>query len=615
MQERSLSQALSRLVRALIIALLTAAVIYIMGQVSQVLGRFLDILLLFGMAWLVSFILSPVIRYLNRHPVPTTLVSLLRGRLPAGIVDRLDRFRLPHTLAVVLVYLGVLVVLTVFVLVATPAIVTQLVDLGGAAPGLIRGVPDLVTRAQQELAARGIEIDVATLYQPSQLMARAEAFGSQIVQQAFSLATGLASILVNVLIMLTIGLYMNLDGPRLARQLHAVIPDHFHGQVNLLGQSISRTFGGFIRGQLLLAVLYGLPATLVLVIADVGLAVVMGIVCSFLMLIPLIGAPVAMVLPALVALVQQPQAALWILIVMTVYQQILLQVLAPRVMADVLGMPSLLALMAIMLSTRVVGFWGLVFGLPVAGVIYALAVTYLEQGKISQETLPRETEVSSNGRAFMLAAMGPGCLLVPDPETDPEELRAVGRYLATRGITCLGVDPYPPTLANSWETWYSAVLLGLDRLWRECSEVFLIGKGVGALLALHAASELPVAGVAAVAPPLTQDGRYPERERPRGAKSDSAPLVHPSRLPGFRAQAEAAHLQERVHSELAAATCPVLLVHPGEHDSGTPEDVRYVLERLGTSHKRIEWLDPADPPEVWDATAQAAYAFFRRYFR
>ncbi len=614
MQERSPSQSFSRLVRMLIIALLTAAVIYVLGQLSQVLRRFLDILLLFGMAWLVSFILSPVINYLNRHPVPTALVSLLRGRLPAGIVDRIDRFRLPHTMAVVLVYVLVLVVFALFMLVAIPAIVTQSVNLGRSAPRLIEGVPDLVARAQQELAARGIEIDVSTLYQPSQLMARAEAFGAQIVQQAFSLATGLASVLVNVLVMLTIGLYMNLDGPRLARQLHAIIPDHFHGQVNLLGQSISRTFGGFLRGQLLLAVLYGLPAAAVLAIADVGLAVLMGIVCSFLMLIPLIGAPVAMVLPALVALVQQPEAALWVFIVMTLYQQILLQVLAPRVMADVLGMPALLALMAIMLSTRVVGFWGLVFGLPVAGVIYAVAVTFLEQGKISRETLPRGLEASPDGRAFLLAAMGPGCLLVPDPATDPEEMRSVGRYLAARGITCLGADPYPATLYNSWETWYSAVLLGLDRLWRECSEVFLIGRGVGALLALHAASELPVAGVAAVDPPLTRDGRYPVVERPRGANPDATSLIHPSRLPGFRTQAEAAKLQERVHSELAAATCPVLLVHPGS-DSGTPEDVRYVLERLGTSHKRIEWLDPADPPEVWAATAQAAYAFFRRYFR
>jgi len=614
MQERSQSHSLTRLVRALIITLLTAAVIYVLGQVSQVARRFLDILLLFGMAWLVSFLLSPVINYFTRHPIPSTLVNLLRGRLPPRVVDGLDRFRLPHTLAVVLVYLGVLVALTIFSVVAIPAIVTQLVDLGRSAPDLIRAVPDLVSRVQEELAARGIEINIGTLYQPNQLMQRAEAFGAQIVQQAFALATGLASILVSILMMLTISLYMNLDGPRLARQLHAVIPDHFHGRLNLLGQSISRTFGGFMRGQLLLAGLYGVPATLVLMIAGVGLSVVIGILCSFLMLIPLIGAPIAMVLPALVALAQRPDSALWILIVMTVYQQILLQVLAPRVMADVLGMPSLLALMAILLSTRIVGFWGLVFGLPVFGVLYALAVTYLEQSKISQETLPRGVEDSEDGRSFLLAAMGPGCLLVPEPNTDREELRHIGRYLAARGITCLGVDPFPPTLDNTWETWYSAVLLGLDRLWRECSQVFLIGKGVGALLALHAASELPVAGVAAVSPPLTRDGRYPQPERTKPGVHNPAPLVHPSRLPGFRTQVQATHLQDRVHSELASATCPVLLVEARYPDT-TAENMRYILERLGTPHKRIEWLDPADTSELRDATAQAAYAFFRRYFR
>jgi len=68
MQERSPSQSFSRLVRMLIIALLTAAVIYVLGQLSQVLRRFLDILLLFGMAWLVSFILRSITSTDTRCP-------------------------------------------------------------------------------------------------------------------------------------------------------------------------------------------------------------------------------------------------------------------------------------------------------------------------------------------------------------------------------------------------------------------------------------------------------------------------------------------------------------------------------------------------------------------
>ncbi|NPV07288.1 MAG: AI-2E family transporter [Anaerolineae bacterium] len=615
MDERGTSQASSKLLRALIIALLIAAVIFIGGQIFQVARRFLDILLLFAGAWLVAFLLTPIINYLNRHPIPSVVVAFAARHSRPQLASRLDRFRLPHTLAVVLVYLGVLLGLAVLLLVAVPTLVTQLVDLGRAAPRLIEAVPDLLVRLQAELAARGVEVDINQLYEPNQLVQRAEAFGAQIVQQAFAWAAGLASILVSVLLVLTLSLYMNLDGPRLARQLHAVIPDHYHGQINLLGQSISRTFGGFMRGQLLIALLYGLPATIVMAFAGIGLAIVIGALSGFLMLIPLIGAPIAMVLPALTALVQAPQSALWLLIVMTVYQQILLQVLAPRVMADVLGMPALLVLMAIMVSMRLVGFWGLVFGIPLAGVIYALSVTYLEQSKIRRESLPRSSEGAATEGTFYLPAMGPGCLLVPTLGPPSDGLHTVGRYLASRGITSLGVDPYRPEPEGSWENWYSSVLLALDRLWRDCNQVFIVGQGLGAVLALHAASELPVAGVAALSLPLTRDGRYAESGATTAGLSSAVLLAHPTRLRPDRTQSETARLQERTHRELASVTCPVLLVHTEKPEMASPEDMRYVLERLGTTHKRIEWMESLETTRDWEAAGQQAFAFFRHYFQ
>jgi predicted PurR-regulated permease PerM/esterase/lipase len=602
------------LVRALIIALLTAAVIFILERISQVATRFLSILLLFASAWLVAFLLTPIINYLSRHPVPSAVVAFLQRRHKYEIAYQLDRFRLPHTLSVVLVYVVVLVALAVLLLVAVPALVTQLADLGRAAPRLIQSLPSLLVRLQAELAARGIELDINSLYQPSQLVQRAEAFGAQIVQQAFALAAGLASTVVNVLLVLTLSLYINLDGPRLARQLHAVIPDHYHGQVNLIGQSISRTFGGFMRGQLLIALLYGLPATIVLAIAGVGLAIVVGTLSGFLMLVPLVGAPIGMVLPALAALIQAPEHALWILIVMTVYQQILTQILAPKVMADVLGMPSLLVLLAIMVSTQLLGFWGLVFGIPLAGVIYALGVTYLEQGKIRRESLPRGAEDRAADGSFLMPPMGPGVLLVPALGSGPDEMAAMGRFLAGRGIAALGIDPYRLEQESSWENWYSSVLLALDRLWRDCKQVFVVGQGLGAVLALHAASELPVAGVAALSLPLAQQGQY-RNNQPITDFTSPVLLAHGTQLKPDRMRKEVASLQERVHSELASITCPVLLIHTEQPEAASPEDMRYVLERLDTSQKRIEWMESLETAEDWEDAAQQVYLFFRNYFQ
>jgi len=618
MNEPAGQAARDRLTHSLIIALLTAAVIFIARQIWEVLSQFVPIILLFGIAWLIAFILSPFTRYLSGHPVPAFCVRFLRRQGQPAWATRLDRFRLPHAVAVLVVYSLLLFVVVLTAVFAIPALVGQLVIMAKTVPRLVVKVPHMLDSIQRELALYGFKVDLSALYQPSLLAARAEAIGAEAVQQSINLATKAASGLASFLLVIALSLYMSLDQPRLARQLRSVIPDHFYGRMNLVGQSLSRTFGGFMRGQLLMALLYGLPAALAMAIAGIPLAGVMGAVCGLLMLIPLIGAPIAMLLPGIAALIQAPGSALWLFIVMTAYQQVLLHAVAPKVMAEVLGMPPLLVLLAMLASMRVVGVWGLVFGIPLAGVIYAFGSAYLEQAKIRRESLPRGIGDGAGGSAFRLPAMGPGCLLVPDILSPPGELQPVAQYLASRGITTLGVEPYRSLGETSWEDWYSAVMLGLDQLWRDCNQVFILGKGTGALLALHAASELPVAAAACLSVPLTRDADYHsagwDAAQAQGVETSPSPemvLLLPSRT-----RQSLVHLQERVHGELAQVAGPVLILHPQVSLDISPEDARYVLERLGSTHKRIEWVDlqPGGSYD-WNRIAQVCFSFLRNYIQ
>jgi len=155
------------------------------------------------------------------------------------------------------------------------------------------------------------------------------------------------------------------------------------------GKSIERTFGGFIRGQLLMALLYAACVTLTMTIAGLRFAVAIGSLAGLIMFVPVIGAPIAMVLPAIIALFQNPSLALWMLLIMTVYQQILLHIVMPKVMSEVIGMPPLLILAAIMISTKLIGLWGFIFGIPVAGAIYASGIFFLSRWQEQQQ----ETQV------------------------------------------------------------------------------------------------------------------------------------------------------------------------------------------------------------------------------
>ena len=67
----------------------------------------------------------------------------------------------------------------------------------------------------------------------------------------------------------------------------------------------------------------------------------------------------------------------------------------PKVMSEVVGMPPLLILAAIMISTRLIGLWGFIFGIPVAGAVYASGIFFLSRWQEQQ----RETQVERDKMA------------------------------------------------------------------------------------------------------------------------------------------------------------------------------------------------------------------------
>ena len=380
----------------ILVILLSIIAAYYLAEKLLALGRaFVDVIELLALAWLLAFILQPVVRWLSEHPVPPVLIRLARQRLDPQFAQKLEGLRMSYSAAVVTVYLGLLVIIIVLAIFIVPAVLSQFSLLGETLPRYILQVPKLIDNAQQELDRLNLGIDLKALCQPSDLTQRAQELGALIVQNAFSIATSVATAVGSVLLVYVLSFYILLDGRKLADRLGELIPYRYRDEVAFAAQSIDHTFGGFIRGQLLMGVLYGLGAFVAMSIARLGFSLAIASLTAFIMIIPAIGAPIAMVLPGLVALVQGSPATIPLLIAMTAYQQILLRILMPRIMSEMVGMPALLILAAVMVSVRLIGFWGFIFGIPVAGALYTIGLFFLERHRLKQgaeATNPGETE-------------------------------------------------------------------------------------------------------------------------------------------------------------------------------------------------------------------------------
>ncbi len=381
-----------RWTQAAIILVAISAAIFLLERAWQFGGFFGDIILTFALAWLIAFILDPLVNRLSDYPAPHILTRWVRKRGGDRAARVLENLCLPHGLSVSLVYLGLVVVMVVIGIFLIPMTVTQLAQLGAKLPEYIAQAPDWLETLQEKLSRLDIYVDLTSIYRPEEMARRAETVGAAIIQNALVVVTQVASGVANVLIIIILSFYMMLDGKKVTKQALALIPAEYHDELSVAAKSIERTFGGFIRGQLAMALLYAVFVTGTMTGARLRFAVAIGSLAGLVMFIPVIGAPIAMVMPAIIALFQNPSLAIWMLLIMTVYQQILLRIVMPKIMSEVVGMPPLLILAAIMISTRLIGLWGFIFGIPVAGALYATGTFFLDRWQEQQRGSLGEVE-------------------------------------------------------------------------------------------------------------------------------------------------------------------------------------------------------------------------------
>jgi predicted PurR-regulated permease PerM len=71
--------------------------------------------------------------------------------------------------------------------------------------------------------------------------------------------------------------------------------------------------------------------------------------------------------------------AIWVIAILFVFQFVIVNVLMPRMMSEAVGLHPLLVFAAILFSVKVAGCWGAFFGIPVAGVMWAMGKFFFEE--------------------------------------------------------------------------------------------------------------------------------------------------------------------------------------------------------------------------------------------
>lgn len=139
-----------------------------------------------------------------------------------------------------------------------------------------------------------------------------------------------------------------------------------------IGTLSNTTFSKFVSGQCLEALILGCIFFIILTLFRFPYAILISVLTTITALIPIFGAFIAIVIGAILIATVNPLQALIFIIVFLIIQQIEGNLIYPRVVGKSVGLSPIWTLLAISVGGSLFGIIGMLVGLPLASVIYAL---------------------------------------------------------------------------------------------------------------------------------------------------------------------------------------------------------------------------------------------------
>ena len=348
----------TQLRRILLILLIVIAAYFLATFTWHALQFFSDTLLLFFAAWVISFILSPVAKWLQL------------------------RLHFPRLLAVTGVYVALAFVLIGGIALAVPVIASQVGQIAAritvvASPANLQYVNnDIATRLESTgMSAQSAHnlIDQFTL----QVQNNAQNAATNALANTGNLISSGASILLDAVIALILSFYMMIDGRRIMERLTALLPVAWRGNVSAAEIHVARVFGGFIRGQLFIGISYGILTWVGLAALGMANGFLISLIAGMIMLVPFIGPYLALIPPVGLAILETNTAdtvrvIVILIVILFLAQQIVLQILAPRILSQSIGLHPLWLFAALLIGAKEAGVWGAFFAAPLAALAAVL---------------------------------------------------------------------------------------------------------------------------------------------------------------------------------------------------------------------------------------------------
>ena len=350
-----------------------------------------------------------------REILVAVIVASLLAFLLSYPVSWLKRLGVKQGLASVLVLLGAVILLLTIGITILPLVIEQAEQLVVKLPEWFDSGKGQLLMLDGRFETWGLPFNLDGLIEQinDRLKLRFEQIAGEALNLTFGVALFTANKLLDVLLSIVLTFYLLQHGDDVWVGIVGWLPSKIQ---RLFSETLRLSFRNYFLGQFIIATLMGLALTVIYLVVQVPFGLLFGITIGLAALIPF-GGTVSIVVVTLLVGLRDISIALKVLALSALVQQLVENVLAPRVLGSFTGLNPFWVFISLLSGARVGGLLGVIVAVPVAVVIKE-AFTAMRAARLAGEGIEpapdMATELADSNPLEILSKAATGTPLLSD---------------------------------------------------------------------------------------------------------------------------------------------------------------------------------------------------------
>ncbi|MDN3650262.1 AI-2E family transporter [Reinekea marina] len=314
--------------------------------------------------------------YLFGKVLTPLFAAVIISYLLSPLIDKIESFKIPHSLAVTLVFMSFFGIVTISLLILIPSLVRQVSSLVADLPRMMAMIQIELGNLPEKFPDMFSEEIVGQWVTSFDLRKIGQQFSAWLPDVlSFSLNTipSLVSFMVYAIVVPLMVFFILKDRQQLWGSFKSVLPEQ-RRLMNQIALEMNGQIANYIRGKAVEILIVGGVSFITLQLLGLEYAALLGVLIGLSVLVPYIGA-IFVTIPVFAAGVMQ-----WgfnsdlysVLIAYLIIQMLDGNVLVPLLFSEAVNLHPVSIIVAVIIFGGIWGFWGVFFAIPLATLVKAI---------------------------------------------------------------------------------------------------------------------------------------------------------------------------------------------------------------------------------------------------